>query len=96
MTGELPRDYLEMLREHLVHPPAPAAPHLRFMPATPCEAGNPVFSVMQTGIIHSGNDLADYLHNEFSVPLPDWAATAPKPIPFWDTVVYEEGAIRNW
>ncbi len=68
----------------------------RFMPATPCEAGNPVFSVIQTDIIHFGNDLASYLHNEFGVPLPDWAATAPKPVPFWDTLVHEEGFIRNW
>jgi len=43
----------------------------RFMPDTPAEAGNPVFSVMQTDIIHYGNDLADYLHNEFGVPRPD-------------------------
>lgn len=48
-----------------------AAPHLipiyghRFIPEDPHEAGNPVFSVMQTDIIVYGADLADYLEREF-------------------------------
>jgi hypothetical protein len=49
-----------------------AAPRLipvcshRFLPDSPCEPGNPVFSVYQTDIICYGSDLFDYLCNEFS------------------------------
>jgi hypothetical protein len=49
-----------------------AAPRLipiyshRYLPESPCEAGNPVFSVYQTDIIYYGLDLFDYLQNEFS------------------------------
>jgi len=38
----------------------------RYIPDRPNEAGNPVFSVYQTDIIHYGGDLAEYLENEFS------------------------------
>jgi hypothetical protein len=55
----------------------------RFIPDTPEAAGNPVFSVVQTDIVHYGNDLADYYYNEFGVPRPPWAATEPRHIPFW-------------
>ncbi len=68
----------------------------RFIPDTPAESGNPVFSVMQTDIIHYGFDLADYLHNEFGVPRPAWAADEPRSIPFWEGIAFEEGFIRNW
>ena len=37
----------------------------RYLPATPCEAGNPVFSVYQTDSIYYGANLIDYLHNEY-------------------------------
>ena len=50
----------------------------------PFQNGNPVFSVHQTDIIRYGNDLVGYVHNEFGVPLPDWAAKEPRPIRFWD------------
>lgn len=56
----------------------------RYIPAEPTEAGNPVFSVHQTDIIYYGNDLADYFHRKFRVPLPEWAAREPRPIRFWD------------
>ncbi len=48
-----------------------AAPRLipiyshRYIPATPHEHDNPVFSVYQTDIIHYGRSLVDYLANEF-------------------------------
>jgi hypothetical protein len=67
-----------------------AAPRLvpicghRYIPAEPHENGNPVYSIYQTDIIYYGNDLADYFHHEFGVPLPTWAARKPKPIRFWD------------
>jgi hypothetical protein len=55
----------------------------RYLPAVPCKAGNPVFSVYQTDIIYYGLDLPSYLCAEFKVPnsfpLPD----APRHIEFW-------------
>jgi hypothetical protein len=36
-----------------------------------------------------GNDLADYLHREFAVPRPAWAAASPRPVPYW-------GQAFNW
>lgn len=59
----------------------------RFIPDTPAAAGNPVFSIVQTDIIHYGSDLADYFAREFGVPRPSWAAQAPKEIPFWSDLV---------
>jgi hypothetical protein len=35
------------------------------MPDSPLEAGNPVFSVYQTDIIYYGENLENYLRNEF-------------------------------
>ncbi|KSV18388.1 hypothetical protein DA01_02915 [Dehalococcoides mccartyi] len=37
----------------------------RYMPETPCEIGNPVFSVYKTSILYYGKDLGDYLEHEF-------------------------------
>jgi hypothetical protein len=48
--------------------------------------GNPVFSVHQTDVIYYGNDLADWFNHEYGVPLPDWAATEPRRIPFWSSL----------
>jgi len=70
----------------------------RYIPAEPCEEGNPVFSIHQTDIIYYGYDLTDYLSNEFKVapailpddiaqPPPFPAATNPRPIRFWDQFV---------
>ncbi len=56
----------------------------RYVPNVPHGNGNPVFSVHQTDIIYYGNDLADYFHREFRVPLPSWAARTPRPIRFWN------------
>lgn len=36
----------------------------RYLPATPHLAGNPVFSVHQSDVIHYGADLADYIERE--------------------------------
>lgn len=59
----------------------------RMIPCEPHQAGNPVFSVHQTDIIHFGVDLRDYLIHEFFTkpdigvwPLPDTI----RPIRFWD------------
>jgi hypothetical protein len=60
----------------------------RYIPAEPHRAGNPVISVYQTDIIPYGNDLPGYLHREFGVPLPSWAATMARSIRFWDEVIH--------
>jgi hypothetical protein len=54
----------------------------RYLPAHPCEAGNPVFSVYQSDIIYYGADLAHYIDNETR----GWSAREPEAyrlIPFW-------------
>jgi len=86
--GERPTDAearSEIVRQAILEAPrlVPVFSH-RFVPNVPNANGNPVFSVHQTDIIYYGNDLADYFHREFGVPLPGWAARAPRPIRFWD------------
>ena len=55
----------------------------RYLPSSPCEAGNPVFSVYQSDVIHYGANLTDYFEREFesdsSRPWPDNI----KHIAFW-------------
>lgn len=64
----------------------------RFLPATPSEAGNPVFSVYQTDVIIYGMDLPSYLHAEFSVPNPFPAPEYPsKEISFWSELERRNG-----
>ena len=57
----------------------------RYLPATPYEAGNPVFSVYQTDIICYGNDLFSYFSNEFGIKYDNAVAQQPTPryIEFW-------------
>ena len=43
----------------------------RYIPCTPQEAGNPIFSVYQMDIVYYGFDLATYFRNEFHFKLPD-------------------------
>jgi hypothetical protein len=59
----------------------------RFIPTEPSETGNPVFSIWQTDIIEYGSDLAAYFHNEFGIPLPEWAAKSAREIQFWSRLV---------
>jgi hypothetical protein len=57
----------------------------RFIATAPADGPNAVLSVYQaTDTIVYGNDLADYLHREFAITRPDWAATSTGPIPFWE------------
>ncbi len=46
----------------------------RFIPESPHESGNPVFSVHQTDIIYYGFDLEDYFRHEFKLPRDEWPA----------------------
>jgi len=73
-----------------------AAPRLipiyghRYIPATPHERDNPVFSVYQTDIIYYGRSLTDYLANEFRSVFDrsDFQYNEPfKPIAFWSDLV---------
>jgi hypothetical protein len=54
------------------------------MPDEPRKAGNPVFSVHQTDIIHYGYDLLHYLHEEFKVAKWWTPPSDPRPIRFWE------------
>ena len=60
----------------------------RYLPATPCLSGNPVFSVYQTDIIYYGLDLPSYLFAEFRVhnpyPVPSYP---PREIALWSALV---------
>lgn len=57
----------------------------RFLPASPCEMGNPVLSIYQTDIIYYGNDLLTYLCNEFGIRnyKSSFQKEEPKHIEFW-------------
>lgn len=61
----------------------------RFIPNSPNELGNPVFSIYQTDIIYYGIDLIDYFSNEFDIEVPKSYITVeqPKVIPFWSELV---------
>lgn len=78
----------EVLRSVVARAPRliPVFSH-RYLPATPNEAGNPVFSVYQSDVIHYGANLEDYLAREEngwnSRP---WPQTV-REIDFWSEVV---------
>ncbi|MBJ6145770.1 SMI1/KNR4 family protein [Hymenobacter sp. BT559] len=69
----------------------------RYLPALPCESGNPVFSVYGTDIVYYGYDLFSYLVHEFNLhyPLIGQAPTKPKHIAFWSDFD-EPTDIRSW
>lgn len=56
----------------------------RMMPDEPRLAGNPVFSVHQTDIIHYGFDLADYLRHDFQLSDREPWRENTRQIRFWD------------
>jgi hypothetical protein len=72
-----------------------AAPRLiplvahRYIPETPHEPGNPVFSVMQADVIYYGANLTDYFQREFHVRLYDRVPVKQdfRFIPFWSELV---------
>ncbi|NGZ77663.1 SMI1/KNR4 family protein [Saccharibacillus alkalitolerans] len=56
----------------------------RYLPETPNEAGNPVFSVYQTDVIYYGANLEEYLEAEFGLkPYENIAWEPVKSIEFW-------------
>jgi hypothetical protein len=62
----------------------------RYLPTRPADFGNPVFSVMQSDVIHYGADLPGYLAGEFRVRMPEWARKQPRHIEFWTDMI-EQG-----
>lgn len=98
--GEKPDTEAE--RAEIVTAVVAAAPKLipiiahRYIPEEPNEAGNPVFSVMQSDVIYYGADLADYFKREFD-PSPCPAEPLRDPvrfIPFWSELVIRARAPR--
>lgn len=62
----------------------------RFIPETPHEAGNPVFSVYQADIIYYGRDLDGYVEREFLGKR--WPVAEPvKTIRFWSEMEARAG-----
>ncbi len=75
-----------------------AAPRLvpvfahRYLPAEPCETGNPVLSIHQTDVIVYGHDLRAYVTNEWCDSIVDRdgamaSAPAPRTIRFWSELL---------
>jgi hypothetical protein len=58
----------------------------RYLPETPNESGNPVFSVCQSDVIYYGADLAHYFEREFGSTDRLWPDRI-KYIPFWSDLV---------
>jgi hypothetical protein len=92
--GERPAD--PATRQEIVGLAVARAPRLiplyshRYLPETPHEAGNPVFSVYQSDIIYYGADLADYFAREFGQP-PSPSPQPTKRIAFWSDLVDRRG-----
>jgi hypothetical protein len=55
----------------------------RYLPALPCEAGNPVFALDGSRVGYAGFDLVAYFKHEFHVPFVEGNEVAPRPIAFW-------------
>jgi len=56
----------------------------RYIPAEPQEAGNPVFSVMQSDVVYYGANLDQYLANEIGGT---YKIGPTRHIPFWSELV---------
>ena len=91
-AGKDERD--EVLRSALARAPKliPLYGH-RFLPETPGEPGNPVFSMHGFDTIYYGDDLAGWLKLEFGSGRYAELVREPRYIPFWSDLVerYDEG-----
>lgn len=87
---EHPAERAEVLRAALARAPRliPLIGH-RFLPETPCEAGNPVFSMHGFDTILYGADLADYFRREFGAQpgLQEPLRPGIRHVPFWSDLV---------
>ena len=59
----------------------------RYLPAEPCEAGNPVLSVYQADIIYYGADLDAYFNIELRLGEPKRYGDGARRIRFWSDLV---------
>lgn len=91
--GEKPDDLdkcFEIVKTHYQTYPKmiPVFMH-RFIPSTPNEMGNPIFSINSTDIIYYGNDLVSYLSGEcdFKLSKEFKIPKEPKRIQFWSDVI---------
>ncbi|HKG90535.1 MAG TPA: hypothetical protein VKA84_01515 [Gemmatimonadaceae bacterium] len=87
-------DAFEVARARVAEAPAliPLYGH-RYLPAEPCEAGNPVLSVYQTDIIYYGTNLHSYFALELD-PLVHYASLPwddVRPVRFWSEVIEWNG-----
>lgn len=85
--GERPADVddaIEEARRHVAKEPVliPVFTH-RFVPAEPAQAGNPVFSVVQSDVLCYGDDLEDYFQKEFEVPRSSPQPFQARRVAFW-------------
>jgi hypothetical protein len=65
----------------------------RYLPSEPPEEGNPVLSVQQSDIIYYGENLKDYIQNEFWASFGRTGPSLPenvRTIPFWSGFVEED------
>lgn len=87
----LDEDLKEMTRATLRSAPCliPIYGH-RFLPATPYESGNPIFSMHGTDTIGYGADLLSYFCREFKVTDPREEKPPFKTIPFWEPLARGE------
>ncbi len=53
------------------------------VPIGPVTDASPLFRVDPSGLTFAGLDLADWLHNEFDMPLPWWPNNQPGDVRFW-------------
>ena len=56
----------------------------RVMPDRPHQAGNPIFSIHQTDLIHYGFDLDVYFRHEFGLPVRKPWPSEIQSIEFWE------------
>lgn len=89
--GDKPKDkgdQLELVRQYVSNQPIliPIYSH-RYAVSGNVE-GSPILSVYQTDIIYYGNNLYDYLANEFNFILPDNLKSLPAnvKVPFWTEI----------
>src|SRR5438552_5851821 len=89
--GERPKDIEEanMIVVDMISRAPPLIPIYshRYLPAEPCEPGNPVFSAYQTDIIRYGDTLINYFENEFAENPQYPSDMEPRPIRFWDDLI---------
>jgi len=93
--GERPEELEEatMIVIDMISRAAPLIPIYkhRYLPAEPCEPGNPIISVYQTDVIRYADTLINYFENEFAENPQYPSDMEPRPIGFWDDLIDRGG-----